>query len=141
MAETVRTFERRLGWPARLAAYFQSELQSHFGDAWVTGYGPLVDRMANDQKDRHVLAVAVSCGAPIIVTMNVRHFRREHLGPWGVVARHPESFLSTLYRQEPALVVKKLLDQAADRNRSLPELLNTLAKTVPGFVELVLASQ
>jgi hypothetical protein len=34
VAETVRTFERRLGWPARLAAYFQKELQSHFADAF-----------------------------------------------------------------------------------------------------------
>jgi len=44
----------------------------HFGDAWVTGYEPLVAHMANDEKDRHVLAAAVSCGAPIIVTFNVR---------------------------------------------------------------------
>jgi predicted nucleic acid-binding protein len=141
MAETVRTLEARLGWPARLASYFQSELRSHFGDAWVTGHEPLVARMANDEKDRHVLAAAVSCGAPIIVTLNVRHFRREHLEPWGVAALHPESFLSALYRQEPAIVMTKLLSQAADRNRSLPELLNTLAKTVPRFVELMPANE
>jgi len=137
MAETVRTLELRLGWPAKLASYFQSELQSHFGDAWVTGYEPLVARMANDEKDRHVLAAAVSCGAPIILTFNVRHFRREHLEQWGVVALDPESFPSALYRQEPAVVVTKLLGQAADRNRSLPELLDILAKTVPRFVELI----
>jgi predicted nucleic acid-binding protein len=137
IAETIRTLERRLGWPARLAAYFQKELQSHFGDAWVTGYEPLVAHMANDEKDRHVLAAAVSCGAPIIVTFNVRHFRREHLEPWGVVALHPESFLGALYRRDSALVVAKLADQAADRNRSLPELLSILAKTVPRFVELI----
>jgi hypothetical protein len=59
IAETVRTLERRLGWPARLAAYSQKELQWHFGDAWVvTGYEPLVAHMANDEKDRHVLAAA-----------------------------------------------------------------------------------
>ena len=68
MAETVRTLESELGWPAQLTSYFQSELLSHFGDAWVTGHGPLISRMANHENDRHVLAAAVSCGASIIVT-------------------------------------------------------------------------
>jgi hypothetical protein len=141
MAETVRTLEVRLGWPATLTSYFQSELLSHFGDAWVSGYQPLVARMANDEKDRHVLAAAVSCGSPIIVTFNLRHFRKEHLGPWGVVALHPQSFLSALYQQEPAIVMTKLREQAADRKRSLPELLNILGTTVPGFVELIAGNQ
>ena len=38
------------------------------GDAWVTGHGPFISRMANHENDRHVLAAAVSCGASIIVT-------------------------------------------------------------------------
>jgi hypothetical protein len=141
MAETVRTLEAKLGWPSTLAAYFQSELLSHFGEAWVTGHGPLVSRMANDENDRHVLAAAVSCGASIIVTFNLRHFRQEHLKPWGVVALHPASFLSTLYGQEPAVVMAKLREQAADRSRSLPELLRILSKTVPGFVEVISSPQ
>jgi predicted nucleic acid-binding protein len=49
--------------------------------------------LANDEKDRHVLAAAVSCKAPIIVTFNVRHFRREHLGSGspasGVISQRP----------------------------------------------------
>lgn len=137
MAETVRTLEGKLGWPSTLASYFHSELLSHFGDAWVTGHGPLISRMANDEKDRHVLAAAVSCGAAIIVTFNLRHFRREHLDPWGVVALHPDSFLSTLCRQDPDIVMTKLRGQAADRSRSLPELLKILGRTVPGFVDLI----
>ena len=51
MAETVRTLQLRLA------------------------------RMENDEKNRHVVAAAVSCEAPIILTFNVRHFRREHLEP------------------------------------------------------------
>jgi len=58
-----------------------------------------------------------------------------------VVALHPESFLSALYRRDSAVVVAKLADQAADRNRGLPELLNILAKTVPRFVELIPANR
>jgi hypothetical protein len=58
-----------------------------------------------------------------------------------VVALHPESFLSTLYRRDSAVVIAKLAEQAADRDRSLPELLNLLAKTVPRFVELIPANR
>ena len=137
MAEAVRTLEAKLGWPSTLTSYFQSELLSHFGDAWVTGHGPLLSRMANDEKDRHVLAAAVSSGASVIVTLNLRHFRKEHLEPWGVVALHPAAFLSALYRQEPAIVMVKLHEQASDRSRSLSELLRILSRTVPGFVELI----
>lgn len=50
MAETVRTLDARLGWPAQLTSYFQSELLSHFGDAWVTGYEPLITRMTTTRR-------------------------------------------------------------------------------------------
>jgi hypothetical protein len=59
IAETVRTLELKLGWPAALTSHLQSELLSHFGGAWVTGYEPLISRMTNEEKDRHVLAAAV----------------------------------------------------------------------------------
>jgi len=137
IAETVRTLECKLGWPAALTSHLQSELLSHFGDAWVTGYEPLVPRMTNDEKDRHVLAAAVSCGAPIIVTLNLRHFQNAHLEPWEVVAVHPASFLSTLYYQDPAIVMAKLRQQAADRGRSLLELLKILGQIVPEFANLI----
>jgi hypothetical protein len=137
MAETVRTPESRLGWPVKLASYFQSELISHFGDAWATGYEPLVFRMENDEKDRHVLAPAVSNGAGIIVTSNLRHFQEKCLGRWGIAALHLASFLCTLSRLDPAIVMAKLRQQAAGRGRSLPELLMILAKTVPEFVDLI----
>jgi hypothetical protein len=63
--------------------------------------------MANHENDRHVLAAAVSCGASIIVTLNLRHFRREYLEPWGVVALHPESFLSGADRIQPVSLAQE----------------------------------
>jgi len=56
----------------------------HFGDAWVTGCEPLIDRMNNHPKDRHVLAAAVKCGASVIVTYNKRDFPAATTEPWGV---------------------------------------------------------
>jgi predicted nucleic acid-binding protein len=137
IAETLRTFESKLEWPASLTAYFEHQVRAHFADAWVTAYEPLIPKMTNDPKDRHVVAAAVHCSAPIIVTLNLRHFRPEHLHHWGIVALEPDTFLIALYRQEGEIVRAKLTEQAADRRRTLPELLRILKPTVPNFVALV----
>jgi predicted nucleic acid-binding protein len=138
--ETIRTLESKLGWPGSLTAYFESELRAHFSEAWVGGYEPLIPRMANDEKDRHVLAAAVHGEAPIIVTFNLRHFRSEHLEPFGVRALHPEAFLIEIFHQEESLVITKLEQQAADRGRTLRRLLDILNAAVPEFVAMISAA-
>jgi predicted nucleic acid-binding protein len=135
--ETTRTLELKLGWPHSLTAHFEKELRSSFGEAWIIGYESLIPRMTNDEKDRHVVAAAVHGEAAIIVTLNLRHFRPEHLAAWGVRALHPQSFLLEIFRQEQALVMAKLGQQAADRSRTLRQLLDILNGTVPDFVSLV----
>ncbi|MBI3279415.1 MAG: PIN domain-containing protein [Acidobacteria bacterium] len=127
--ETTRTLESKLGWPSSLAAYLQAELRAHFGEAWISGYEALIPRMTNEEKDRHVLAAAAHGKAPFIVTFNLRHFGREHLEPWGIRALHPQSFLIEIFRQEQSLVMTKLEQQAADRWRTLRELLDILSAT------------
>ena len=42
-----------------------------------------------------------------------------------------------ILRENPALVMEKLEQQAADRSRSLVQLLDILAKTVPEFSKRV----
>ena len=106
----------------------------------MSGYDQLVPRMTNDDKDRHVVAAAVHGEATIIVTSNLRHFRPEHLATWGVRALHPQAFLIEVFRQEQALVMAKLEQQAADRGRSLRQLLKILNATVPDFASLVFAA-
>jgi hypothetical protein len=135
--ETTRALECKLGWPKSLIAHLEFELQAHFSEAWVRDYEPLISRMANDEKDRHVAAAAVHCGASVIITMNLRHFRTEHLMPWGIVALHPQAFLIELFCRLPESVLAKLKLQAADRNRNLGQLLDILKTTVPSFVALI----
>jgi predicted nucleic acid-binding protein len=135
--ETTRTLELKLGWPHSLTAHFEKELRAHFGEAWISGYESLIRRMTNDEKDRHVVAAAVRGDAAIILTLNLRHFRPEHLAMWGVRALHPQSFLIEIFRQEQAVVMTKLEQQAADRGRSLRQLLDILNATAPDFVSLV----
>lgn len=45
-----------------------------FGEAWVEGYEDLIPSMTNQEKDRHILAAAVRCGAETIVTYNLKDF-------------------------------------------------------------------
>src|SRR5450432_3351922 len=135
--ETTRTLELKLGWPHSLTAHLEKELRAHFSEAWISGYKSLIPRMTNDEKDRHVVAAAVHGEAEIILTLNLRHFRPEHLATWGVRVLHPQSFLIEVFRQEQALVMAKLEQQAADRSRSLRQLLDILNGTVPDFASVV----
>jgi hypothetical protein len=135
--ETARTLQGKLQWPSSLVGYFEAELRAHFSEAWITGYETLISRMTNDAKDRHVAAAAIHGEAPIILTFNLRHFSPEHLEPWGIRALHPQLFLSEIFHQEQALVMTKLEQQAKDRGRSLPQLLDILRGTVPDFVAVV----
>jgi hypothetical protein len=96
--------------------------------------------MTNDEKDRHVVAAAVHSEAAIILTLNLRHFRPEHLVTWGVRALHPQSFLIEIFQQEQAVVLTKLDQQATDRGRGLSQLLDILNATVPDLVAVVSAA-
>ena len=118
----------------------RNTVPSVISEAWISGYESLIPRMTNDEKDRHVVAAAVQGGAAIILTLNLRHFRPEHLAMWGIRPLHPQSFLIEIFRQGQALVLTKLEQQAADRGRSLSQLLNVLGGTVPDFVAIVLAA-
>ena len=138
--ETTRTLELKLGWPHSLTAHFEKELRAHFSEAWISGYELSIPKMTNNEKDRHIVAAAVHGEAGIIVTLNLRHFRPEHLATWGVRALHPQSFLVEVFRQEQGVVLTKLDQQATDRRRSLSQLLNILNATVPDFVAVVSAA-
>lgn len=87
-----------------------------------------------------MLAATVHGQVPIIVTFNLRHFRREHLDPWGVRVLHPQSFLIGIFRQEQQAVIAKLEQQAVDRGRSVRQLLDIFSATVPDFVSIVSAA-
>jgi predicted nucleic acid-binding protein len=137
IAETVRNLENQIGLPPEKTAYLVNQMRKHFGDAWVTGYEPLIDRMANHPKDRHVLAAAVKCGASVIVTYNKRDFQDAATEPWGVEIQGPSTFLRHQYDVNPSVVIDKLHAQARNLGRTLPEQLAVLRVAVPSFVEAI----
>lgn len=96
--------------------------------------------LTNHPKDRHVLAAAVVADAEAVVTSNLKDFRQGACEPWGIVAMHPDEFLMILQAKRPAVVLEVLIEQAGDLTNppwSLEQLLDSLAKVVPGFVEAV----
>jgi predicted nucleic acid-binding protein len=113
-------------------------MQRAFPEALVTGYEELIPSMKNDEGDRHVTAVAVLSGAEVIVTSNLKHFRREDL-PSRVIAKSPDAFLLDLLDLAPEEMLQLLRTQAADLKNppiTLAKLLGGLAKSAPRFVEL-----
>lgn len=137
--EVRRTQVGKLGFPEELADYWRSEVERSFPEAMVPNAHLLECACENDEKDRHVLAVAIRSGAEVIVTANGNHFPPAALDPWNVSSRHPSDFLITLFTMESGVVVSKLTSIASDRGVSPQEYLGKLAKVVPAFADYVAA--
>ncbi len=134
MAEITRNLQENFGVTAEQAAYRESEIRRHFGEAWVEGYEDLIPTMTNHEKDRHVLAAAVRSGAETIVTYNLKDFPRSALAPYSITAQGPSTFLKNLYELDSDAVLHTLQQQAAAIDRSFDYLLDRLRVNVPGFV-------
>jgi hypothetical protein len=81
-------------------------IDKHATDALVTGYENLIPGLQlPDPDDRHVLAAAIRSRADVIVTMNVRDFPAETLGPFGIEAQCPDEFILHLLDLAPGAVV------------------------------------
>jgi PIN domain len=83
----------------------RATMDTHFTAALVTGYEARESIFEDvDPKDRHVAAAALHVGAQRIITRNLRDFPAESLRPHGIVAQHPDDFVSALVRAEGATV-------------------------------------
>jgi predicted nucleic acid-binding protein len=66
-------------------------MDQHAVDALVTGYEDLIPGLQlPDPDDRHVLAAAIRGHADVIVTINLRDFPSDTIGPFGIEAQHPD---------------------------------------------------
>lgn len=88
-------------------------LRAAFPEAAITGFEPLIERMTNAPKDRHVLAAAVAGGAVAVVTANLRDFPASALQPHRIAARSPDAFLGALFARAPALMAQLIAEQSA----------------------------
>lgn len=136
LAEMTRTLVIKFGKARDKALYRETAMRDFFRDSLVKDYEPLIERMTNHPKDRHVLAAAVACRADYLVTFNLKHFPPRYVGAHELTVIGPSTFLKQLAATNPAIVEERLCDQAKAIGVSLDELLNRLAGLVPGFVSL-----
>lgn len=131
--ETRRTLIDKLGWNVERADRRILAARDAFPEAMVTDFESYIARCENDPRDRHILAAAIRSGTEAIVTMNVRHFKREHLEPWGVTAVHPGDYLKVLYDLDEGVVVSVLHQMAAKRSYGIDRMLSRLSPSIPSF--------
>jgi hypothetical protein len=114
-----------------------------FPEAMVQGYRDLIPAMRNHEADRHVLAAAVRGSAAAIVTWNRQHFPAEARTPYEIDVQSPDEFLCHLWSSDPdqmALVLAEQSEHLKNPPKSVRQVLETLRKSVPQFVEAVLQS-
>lgn len=79
----------------------------------VAGYEHRIKSLSlPDEKDKHVLAAAIECGASIIITANLKDFPDRDLKHCGVVAKHPDDFLCE-FLDDHEVLAEKLIERAA----------------------------
>ena len=94
--ETRRALRRDIGLSDAVAERQVARIRDAFRDGVVAGYEPLIGAFgtAPDPGDAHVMAAALSCGAGVIVTENLRDFPDALLGPLGIEAVGIDDFLA-----------------------------------------------
>lgn len=119
----------------------KTKIAAAFPEAMVTDFASLIAQMPNQEKDRHVVAVAVKAGASVVVTFNLRDFAQL---PDGIAAVHPDQFLEELYELDPPRVIETLHRQAAAlRNppQRIHELIGKLgSRGLPRFAATIRAA-
>jgi predicted nucleic acid-binding protein len=115
-------------------------MRTAFGsEAMVDGYTGLIDDLACEPKDRHVLAAAIAGGAEAIVTSNVKDFPDESVASYGIKVVDPDSFLLHLLSTQEKAEFDALERGSAELRRppkTAPEFLADAARTVPTFANI-----
>lgn len=94
-----------------------SEMNRAVPDAMVTGYESLVSTLSlPDPNDRHVLAAAITGGAEVVLTLNLKDFPGDQL-PEGLSAVSPDEFLCRVFDQNPAALLQTMTAHRASLTR------------------------
>ncbi len=77
------------------ADHVLAAMYTHFDEAEIEGYEPLIDGLTlPDPDDRHVLAAAIRIKADMIVTDNIKDFPSETLDGFEIEACTADKFLA-----------------------------------------------
>jgi hypothetical protein len=93
-------------------------------DALVTDFEHLIPSLElPDLDDRHVLAAAITATANIIVTFNLKDFPASILHRYGIVAKHPDVFISDSIERNPQQVLESV-ETIRSRLKNPPQTFN-----------------
>ncbi|MFD7069522.1 putative toxin-antitoxin system toxin component, PIN family [Streptomyces sp. NPDC059913] len=130
--ELTRNVGERIG--ALKAKGLVEAMAGAFPDSLVSGYAALVPAMANDPKDRHVLAAAVRGQAHAVVTLNLKDFPAEASAPYEIEVLCPDDFLLDMLDLAPAEVTAVLRVQSGSYRREPRDLHGLLDRLGAGGV-------
>lgn len=139
LAELRVVLEREAGLEPAKTVRVTDLMQVAFPAAEVTDYQALIGAMICHPKDRHVLAGAVSGGAQVLVTFNLKDFPSPSVAVHDVAVVTPDEFLLDQLDLYPARVGRALVGQLIAASRpplTMGQLLGRLARAgVPGFAD------
>ena len=115
-------------------------MNNAFPEAIIDNYStlPKVDEPRINEKDRHVLAAAISSNAQVIVTNNLKDFPNDVLLEYNIEAQSPDEFLLNLFYLSFDRVYEVYIElENSLNNPPIPreELIKRFAARVPNFTE------
>ena len=118
-------------------------MNSAFPESCIDMYSklPIILEESINEKDRHVLSCAISGGAQVIITNNLKDFPNEVLTKYKITAQSPDEFVTNLFYlsfdkvfeayiklekslKKPPLTREELLDRLNQRTPQLVTLLS-----------------
>ena len=135
--EVQRNLAKRADLSTAAIAYRIELMNRALPTALAEAPADLIASMPVNDKDRHVLALAVLLGAQAVVTHNLRGFPTVACEPFGVEALGTDEFLYRQAQLDPAAIVDAFGEMAQRRKRppkTVAEIVDRLAPTLPTFV-------
>lgn len=111
--EWMRTLlERRPNLSLQKLERTRKRMEEKFPAGLVTDYQWIIPSLVlRDEKDKHVLAVAIAANAELIVTKNLKDFPASALAPHRIWAIDPDDFAIMLLEREQEMVVTAIHEQ------------------------------
>lgn len=133
--------KKRPDIPAEKLGTLRELMNKAVRDCLVTGYEPLIESLPlPDPDDRHVLAAAITSGAQVIVTTNLKHFPEAELQHWNVEAKSPDDFVLDQINID-ARIVYSCVREIANSRRNPPDTVDDVLAELEraGLVQSVAA--
>jgi hypothetical protein len=93
-------------------------MDSHVIGCLVKDYDKYIPRInLPDEKDRHVVAVAIKAKANVIVTFNLKDFPGEEIQKYHILVQNPDIFLEELLDRNTQGFIKAVIEQLASLKR------------------------